>query len=210
MLFLASELSDTAYDIVSRLDRSPQGQNLAFITTAAEAETGDKAWLQADHQALTDVGFNVRDLTLTGLNEEQLDQALMDIDVVVMAGGNTFYLLQRIYESGFDQVITRLLDRGVTYIGSSAGSLVAGPEISMISPLDDPARAPGLTTTRGLGIIDTIVFPHWGEDVYRAAYVQAMTLAYDIPHKKVLLSNSQYLWVHGEEMTIVETKDSAV
>ena len=56
---------------------------------------------------------------------------LEDKDAVYVEGGNTFYLLKAVRESGFDQVIKKLIERGVAYVGSSAGSYIACPTIEM-------------------------------------------------------------------------------
>ncbi|MDB1088884.1 Type 1 glutamine amidotransferase-like domain-containing protein [Streptomyces sp. ACA25] len=51
---------------------------------------------------------------------------------------------------------------GLPYIGASAGSIVTGPSIEPVSPMDDPAEAPDLTdrTGLGLGLVDTVIIPH--------------------------------------------------
>jgi dipeptidase E len=58
------------------------------------------------------------------------EDALWDkAGAVFVGGGNTFRLLQRLYVHGFLAKIRALVGQGMPYIGSSAGSIVAGPSI---------------------------------------------------------------------------------
>ena len=53
------------------------------------------------------------------------------------------------------------------YIGSSAGSVLAGPDIDITRELDDPNEASNLKTTEGLKLVDFIILPHYGKGAYR-------------------------------------------
>jgi dipeptidase E len=83
-------------------------------------------------------------------------------DVVFVAGGNTFFLLQEMRKGGFAELIHDYIHKGMIYIGSSAGSVVAGPTVRLVNGLDDPTDAPELQDFAGLGLIDIAILPHWG------------------------------------------------
>src|SRR5262249_18735576 len=54
---------------------------------------------------------------------------LGNADAVFIGGGNTFRLLARLYALALLEPIRALVERGLPYIGSSAGSIVAGPSL---------------------------------------------------------------------------------
>ena len=194
-----------AQDMACHID-SPGA--LLFVTTAAEVEAGDKQWLQADRDVLVQAGYDVQDYTLTGKSRSEVELALKDIHTLFVSGGNTFYLLQKIQESNCADLIRSRVENGMIYIGSSAGSLVAGPDIYPGYSIDDAEKAPNLKGYAGLNLVDVVVLPHWGNKHFKDPYLNL-----EMPHvyehhnnKMVLLNDMQYLrveelWYRIEDVT---------
>lgn len=61
-------------------------------------------------------------------------------------------------ESGFFDEIGARVDRGLVYVGSSAGSVAATPDIGYAASVDDPSKG-GNHGTGGLGFVDRPVLP---------------------------------------------------
>ncbi len=57
------------------------------------------------------------------------EKALAEADAIFVGGGNTFRLLKALQDLEFIEPIRRRVREGMPYIGSSAGSNVAGPTI---------------------------------------------------------------------------------
>lgn len=91
-LYLASDIGTTAKRIARDIGH-PAKLTLAFISTAAEVETGDKSWLTRDRKGLTDAGFRLFDYTITDKTFSEINKDLSHTDVIHVNGGNTFYLL---------------------------------------------------------------------------------------------------------------------
>lgn len=148
-LFLAS-FASVSLDLVEELLPKPASElKAAFVPTAGDLYEG-KEFVQVDRKKLESMGFSVRDVDLKGKQLIDLERDFNDVDLILVAGGNTFYLLDHIRKSGFDQLLPRLLNDGVIYVGSSAGSIVCCPTIESARRFDDPKEAPDLGNYEGL------------------------------------------------------------
>ncbi len=101
---------------------------------------------------------------------EALAAELANYDLVWVAGGNTFVLRRAMKASGFDDLITRMLDNDeIVYGGFGAGAVVAGPGLGGMQLFDDAGSVPcgydPETVWDGLGLIDHAIVPH-----YRSAH----------------------------------------
>ena len=202
-LILTSSNNYVVKDWIQYIDRDPKTMKVTFIFTAAEVEKGDMQWLDDDRQALVDVGFNVIDYTLTGKTKVDVEKMLSETDMVFVSGGNTFYLLQEMRKSGFVDLIRSHVEKGLVYGGSSAGSVVAGPDISVCKQMDDPLAAPELTSYEGLGLTDVVTLPHWGSEHFAERYPKTMLDVYKEGLKIMLLTNQQYLLVEDDMYRIL-------
>ena len=202
MLILTSSSNFVTQDFAAHLPKKPQDLRVTFIPTAAKVERGDLKWLSDDRKALTDLGFPVTDFTLTGKSIRETKQVLDTTDLVFVAGGNTFFLLQEMNKSGFSQLIKEYVHKGMIYVCSSAGSVVAGPDIGLIDILDEREMAPELSSDEALALTDVVIFPHWGSPYFKDDYVKGAEAVCKTGQKIILLTDDQYLLVEGERYSI--------
>ncbi|HEY7097931.1 MAG TPA: dipeptidase PepE [Terriglobales bacterium] len=80
-----------------------------------------------------------------------------DAEAVFVGGGNTFRLLKGLYECDLMRSIREKIESGGSYIGSSAGSIVACP--SLKTTKDMPIVQPPSFTA--LGLADFQISPHY-------------------------------------------------
>ncbi len=203
VLFLASYAAYTLDKLIDYLPASPDKLRVAFISTAAEPYE-DKWFVKEDRDKLTELGFSVQDIELEGKTEEQLADELKNIDIIFVAGGNTFYLLQEARKSGFDKLVKRLVNRGVVYVGSSAGSVLVGPTLELVRTVDEPSKAPQLKTHRALNLVDFVVLPHFGVEKFEAGYNKIMDEINNAPYKVIKLRDDQAVLVQDEDVKIIE------
>ncbi len=130
-LFLTSQglVLETTPFFLKLLGRKPESCRAAFIPTAADYKRERGFWVSNDMARLEELGFDVTEIDIKAENEKSLAEKLKMFDVVFVCGGNTFYLMKCIRESGFDAAIRKFLKCGGIYVGVSAGSMVAGLNI---------------------------------------------------------------------------------
>lgn len=120
---------------------------------------------QAELAALGIAGTDL-DLRRFFGQKEALSKELLGYDLVWVTGGNAFTLRRAMRQSGFDAVISGMLDRDeIVYGGFSAGAVVAGPSLDGFELMDDPNElAAGYAhnpVRDGLDLIDFAIVPHY-------------------------------------------------
>lgn len=202
-LFLTSSVAWVAHDIAKRIDT--KGLKLAFILTPTEVEEGDLSWLDYDRKALINVGFELTDYTFTNKTKEEVENFLKDFDGIYMSGGNVFWFLAKIQESESAQVIIDFVNSGKLYISTSAGSIIAGPDIYNTRNLEKFAKSPKLESYKGLNLVNFLILPHWGSKSFRERYMDdRMENSYSEDYPIVLLSDNSYILVEDEKVEIIK------
>jgi dipeptidase E len=201
-LFLTSSIHLVAQDIAAKLDLTQQNK-LVFITTPAEAKLkDDHVWEAVDRKALVDAGFAVSDYTITGKNKSQLESDLSGFDYIYVSGGDIFYLLKQAEASGFTEVVRNLiLQQGKTYIGTSCGTIVAGPKphAYLLEELN------GDDSLKGFNFVNFLIIPHWGTAYRVNKYQGRLDTTYRESYPPVvILSDLQYIEVTGENLKIID------
>lgn len=143
--------------VANALDQVP-----ADLRRAHREEVYDPA------RELASLGFFASELDLRDFfgQKEALSKELLGYDLVWVIGGNAFTLRRAMRQSGFDAVISAMLDRDeIVYGGFSAGAVVAGPSLDGFEIMDDPGELPpgyiNEPVRDGLNLIDFAIIPHY-------------------------------------------------
>jgi dipeptidase E len=158
-IVLASETTGCFPAITSEGLDHARGRRLLYIPTASYGEGWEPDY-ERHIRPFESQGFSIRMFDLADKDSGSVDAALAGSDAVYVGGGNTFHLLRHMRQSGFFDLIGGYLASGVVYIGSSAGSVVATPDIAYAASVDDPSKGAGVLTG-GLSLIDRPVLPHF-------------------------------------------------
>lgn len=107
---------------------------LVFIPTAANGSSRNKKWLIRDMYNCAQLGFEkISILNLEAAPRKKDWQAwTKEADVILIGGGDTFYLMDWLKRSGLAKELPRLLKKKI-YVGISAGSIATGPDLSFLS-----------------------------------------------------------------------------
>ena len=151
--------------IINHEGRDFIGKKAIFIPTAGDPYD-NKDFVEADRIALEKYGLDVVEMDIKIKNEEEIRKAIVGADIVLVAGGDTFYLMAKLKESGTDKVIKDFIKKNGIYIGSSAGSIICCPTIEGAEEFDNPNLAKGLNNFDGMGVFKDAIIPHAQKEKY--------------------------------------------
>lgn len=204
-IFLTSSVNKVASDIAKKIGGAKK-RKVLYIYTACEKRLGEK-WQIDDRKALVKAGFEVSDYTITGKTAGTIKKDFKKIDIIYFSGGNTFYLLEKIQQTKCASVIRDFVNSGKIYIGTSAGSVIAGPDIYPVYRLEKVIEAPKLKGYKGLGLVDFVILPHWGGEHFKERYLnQRLAHNYNLKNKLIILNDNQYIEVRDDFYKIVDIK----
>lgn len=198
-LFLASELYNTFDSFLPYLG-DLKDKRVLLIETAAIGEnfsanpvTSVKPFV--DHGAIVKI-YDLREKT-----KEDVRAELAKTDIVYAFMGNSFFLMKYMKDCGFEELLKERLEQGMIYMGSSAGSIVASPDIAFIAPMDDPDVV-DLDDTKGLGLVDFSFVPHLGHE-FQGAAAQEIADLHKGPEQMFVLNDNQALYVEGKKVLVL-------
>lgn len=164
-----------------------------------EKKEKNAEWLNNYKKEWAGKGYDVVIVDLKD-NPETVKEILGSVDIVDVTGGDINYLLDWTKKSKLDTYLKDLLDKGVLYVGTSAGSCLLIPDIGLTW------WEPGMLADHiGLGIVDFIIVPHQKEEgeksvenlVKRKNHLQSLI---DFPRRAYLLQDGQAIKVVGDNV----------
>ena len=164
-LYLASYAMVSMAKIINHEGRDFAGKKAVFIPTAGDPYD-NKDFVEADRIALEKYGLDIVEMDIKNKNEEKIREIIDGADIVLVAGGDTFYLMAKLKESGADKVIKGFIEKNGIYIDSSAGSIVCCPTIEGAEEFDNPNLAKGLDNFDGMGVFNDVIIPHAQKEKY--------------------------------------------
>lgn len=206
-LFLTSSVHAVAEDIAKRITDLKTRNKLVFINTPAEVKHGDMQWLKNDRDALVNAGFVVTDYTITGKTKNEISSDLEKYDFIYASGGDSPYFLKKSIESGFVELVRDYILGGKkTYIGTSAGSIIASPKLPNYYAED--IEELGLTNVQAFNLVNFLVVPHWGRPDFEDKYLKdRLKMAYVEDQLPLfLLTDYQYMEVIDSNVIVHDVK----
>lgn len=98
------------------------------------------------------------DIAIKGIHQcKNLQKALEEAKGIFVGGGNTFLLVNTLYKQKIMQALADVIERGIPYFGTSAGSNICG--LTMATTNDMPIVYPPSFET--LGVIPFNINPHY-------------------------------------------------
>lgn len=197
-LILTSQYGEEIQSKIIKLLPAPAEMlKIAFIYTARKQKL--KSISDYDHHErdiMLKAGFSLEFYDIEGKIYDQVREDLADFDIIYVAGGNTYLLMDAMHGCDFKNVVRELLEKGIIYIGESAGSIVAAPDIRSSAWCRDENNV-GLKDLTGLFLVDFAILPHYkghfseevGKEIVKA------------PCKVKFLRDDQLLFIHGDKVS---------
>lgn len=109
------------------LDKNPDDAKVLFITTAAVNPVAVRILTKCLGD-LTSAGIKDENITVYDMHKLISKEEILIYDAIYVCGGDTNYLMDRVNELHFNEVLNYYAKNGGIYIGVSAGSLIASNE----------------------------------------------------------------------------------
>jgi dipeptidase E len=203
-LFLTSSFVDVAEFLEPFIGEKLKNKTITFIPTASIPEEY-KGYVDNDKRAFENLGLIVDVLDVSTNSPENIETTIKKNDMIYVSGGNTFFLLNEFVKTGTDTIIIEEIKKGKPYIGASAGSVIASPNIQYVEKMDDKTKAENLTDYKALNLIDFYPLPHHTNEPFKNAVEEIITDLKD-KIKFVPISNTEAIEVTGEIFRIVGNK----
>ena len=129
-------------------------KNVLFIPYAG-VNIDEDDYIEAVSGAFTTLGYKVKSITQNEIRAGFLDA----YDAVVVGGGNTFYLVTQLHRYQLIEPIRQAVERGMPFIGWSAGANIACPTIRTTN--DMPIIEP--PSFSALDLVPFQINPHYTE-----------------------------------------------
>lgn len=201
-MILTSSLYESIELVKKFLDKNTESKKILFIPTATNVDEYKK-YIHLTQKAFKDFGYEVENFDISIFSEEIAKEKLSQAKIVFISGGNTFYLLQELKRKNLTSYLKERIENGLLYIGESAGSVIAAPDIEYASIVDDKTLATELNDYTGLNLVDFYIVPHFEEEPFVESSRKTVELYKDKLDLK-LINNKEAILVENNNFTIIK------
>ena len=201
-MILTSSLYESIELVKKFLDKNTESKKILFIPTATNVDEYKK-YIHLTQKVFEDFGYEVENFDVSIFSEEIAKEKLSEAKTVFISGGNTFYLLQELKRKNLTSYLKKRIENGLLYIGKSAGSVIAAPDIEYASIVDDKTLATELNDYTGLNLVDFYIVPHFEEEPFVESSRNTVELYKDKLDLK-LINNKEAILVENNNFTIIK------
>lgn len=152
----------------------------ALLVPTAAYDDESKSVIPFCRQDLTNAGVLDENVIDYDLDRTMGYEELIQYDAIYFCGGSEVVLMEAINRVGFAPVLLQALDKGLFYIGVSAGSMIASTSVE-----------------NNLGIINNPLEPHCVKNITPCG-------ALPPTGEPVNISDNQAVWITDERIEIIE------
>ena len=206
-LYLCSQIHYVTTSIASSLSDQIR-QKCVFIDTPLRAKVHnpkDLGWHEQNIANMKSVGMQLDFYDIAGKSNDDIKRDLAQYQMMYIEGGDPFYLLSVGAKNNFAEYVRDRVENGMLYLGTSAGTIVAGIDAaSAARPGKNPEQY-GLISTKGYGLVNFVPMPHWGLSEKIELYGNhKLNSSYQEDYPYIFISDDQYIEVIGDNYKIVD------
>ncbi len=177
---------------IGLLERNASESRVLVVHTAQKQE--HLLFVDGVGKELSRNGVLLPNINYVNIAGTQPPTSLAEFDAVYICGGNTYFILDRMRKTGLAGSLKRYVRAGGIYLGISAGSIIAGKDISIAGwGIEGDSNDVGLTDLQGLNFTDIAVFPHYKDKLKREVREFMQTVQYPVE----VLRDGEALMING-------------
>ncbi len=168
---------------------------IGYVTTALNAVVNLNylTYMKEYKAEMIKENIDFEEFDIKDKSEKEIRDFFADKNVIQVNGGNPFYLLKAVRESGFDKVLSDLLNNGLCYVGCSSGSYIMCPTVEVGAWKTDRNKY-GVTDFTALGYVPFLIKCHYTDDSKEKVLENAKDLKYPL---RVLKDDQAFLIKDG-------------
>ena len=186
----------------------PKNQmKIGYITTASKKARTHQQFFLDVKKTITENGYSLEEFDFEGKSENEIRKFFKDKNVIQVEGGNTFFLLKIIRETGFDKILKEFLKEGKVYIGASAGSYVMCPSVEVTNWHDETYDRFGMVNFTALGYVSFVLFAHYKDEKKEYVLENMKTLNYPL---RILRDGEGFFCEDGKVKFIGDNEETVI
>ncbi len=201
--------SDTSFLIKYgyKLTNIPKDEiNIGYIYTASKGARDQQFFMDVENE-IKNAGFNFTKYDIEGKSCKEIEDFFSDKNIIQVDGGNTFYLLNSIRNSGFYEFLKNELNKGKIFIGTSAGAYVMCPTIEVADWNPNGKSRFGITDFTALNYVPFVLKVHYKDDQEERIKEKMKSLKYQLrilrDGQGIIVEDGIYKFVgDGEEVIL--------
>ncbi len=156
-LFLSSKGLANEEIVEHFLSFVENNKKVSIITTASEKYKEKNKHAIDLKIKLDHLGFRVGFVDVELENPQKMNAS----DIIVINGGNPYYLLYHFKKNKADKILQKIATRNHPIMGISAGFMILMQDLKIIDLLTPEMNTINLKDKKGMNLVDEIIIPHY-------------------------------------------------
>lgn len=182
---------------VELLEKNLRESKVLIVHTAQKP--AHLVFVEEIKKEISKIGILPENINYLNMAKEEHAPSLKSYDVIYVCGGNTYFILDRIKKIGLDKALKKYVKSGKLYIGVSAGSILAGKDISIAGwGSEGDVNEVHLKDLNGLGFVDFATFPHYENKLKKEVDSFRLSVKYPVE----TLKDGEALLITGKKLRV--------